>query len=99
VYARHLKFLFIRDIDPSLPEMTDELAAEFNLQKQLIGYIGGEAGTGKSAFIAAILTFATLWGRRNTVETMAFTGLAALNVQGDTIHSHRGITITMQYKR
>lgn len=79
--------------------MTDELAKQLSLKKQLIGYVGGEAGTGKSAFIAAILTFATLWGRRNTVETMAFTGLAALNVDGDTIHSQRGITITMQYKR
>jgi hypothetical protein len=62
-----------------------------NLKKQLIGFLGGDAGTGKSAVIASILTFSKLWGRRDTVETMSSTGLASLNVDGDTIHSSRAL--------
>jgi hypothetical protein len=55
-----------------------------------------EAGTGKSAIIAAVLLFATLAGRRNTVETMAFSGLAGLAIDGDTIHHHRGLNVPLQ---
>ncbi|ORY19915.1 hypothetical protein BCR33DRAFT_646247, partial [Rhizoclosmatium globosum] len=58
-------------------------------------YLGGEAGTGKSAVIAALLTFATLWGRRNTIETMSFMGLAGLMIDGDTIHSYRSLKIDL----
>ncbi|KAJ3242384.1 hypothetical protein HDU77_010779, partial [Chytriomyces hyalinus] len=66
-----------------------------NLKPQLIGYLGGEAGTGKSAVIAALLLFSRLWGRPNTIETMAFMGLAGLMIDGDTIHSKRGLGIDL----
>jgi hypothetical protein len=69
-----------------------------NIKPQLIGYIGGEAGTGKSAVISALLTLSLLWGRRNTIETMAYMGLAGLNVEGDTIHSHRGLSIGLTFR-
>ncbi|KAJ3216594.1 hypothetical protein HDU81_001065, partial [Chytriomyces hyalinus] len=67
----------------------------YKLKPQLIGYLGGEAGTGKSAVIAALLLFAQLWGRPNTIETMAFMGLAGLMIDGDTIHSKRSLAIDL----
>jgi len=94
-YARHLKYKFLLDIKENVEEMkTMKLPAghqtEF-LKTQLIGYVGGIAGSGKSSVIAAILTFAQLWGRRDTVETMSFTGLASQQIDGHTIHKSRGL--------
>ena len=93
-YARHLMYLFmldVRDEDPIIKNVDMPEAVTTPLKKQLIGYMGGIAGAGKSAVIGALLTFAQLWGRRDTVETMAFTGLASLNVDGNTVHSSRGL--------
>ena len=95
--ARHLKHKYSGDIMTASSEYGGIENSSSNLKPQLIAFLGGEAGTGKSAVIAALLTFATLWGRRNTIETMAFMGLAGLNVDGDTIHSHRGIDIFYNY--
>lgn len=95
-YARHLLYHYTRDITndgKSMMTEDKEILKQLKLKSQLIGHVGGEAGCGKSAFIAAILTFATLWGRRDTVETLAFMGIAGLNVDGDTIHSFRGINV------
>ncbi|KAI8818851.1 hypothetical protein BJ741DRAFT_640707, partial [Chytriomyces cf. hyalinus JEL632] len=82
-YARHLLLAYLTD------------AQDKQLKPQLIGYLGGEAGTGKSAVIAALLLFAQLWGRPNTIETMAFMGLAGLMIDGDTIHSKRNLAIDL----
>ena len=35
--------------------------------------------------------FATRWSRRNTIETLAYTGIAAIQVDGETIHSGRTV--------
>ena len=96
-YARHLLYLFMLDIqedDPASALANVEVPSNVTstlLKKQLIGYMGGGAGAGKSAVISALLIFAQLWGRRDTIETMAFTGLASLNVDGNTVHSSRGL--------
>ena len=95
-YARHLMFKFALDISDNnaqlkaaitIPEGSER---EF-LTTQLMGYVGGIAGSGKSAIISAILIFARLWGRRDTVETMSFTGLASQQIEGNTIHKSRGL--------
>ena len=91
-YARHLLYRYVTDIQEE-----DQSAARVDLQcptdlkPQLIGFVGGIAGSGKSAVIAALLMFAKLWGRRDSIETMAFTGLASLQVDGETIHASRGL--------
>jgi ATP-dependent DNA helicase PIF1 len=59
----------------------------YEIKPQLLGYLGGEAGTGKSTVVDALLAFARLWGREGSVETMAFTGVAAINIKGKTMHS------------
>ncbi|OWY96602.1 hypothetical protein PHMEG_00033095 [Phytophthora megakarya] len=65
----------------------------YSLKDQLIGYLGGEAGTGKSTVVDALLTFAQKWGRTGSVETLAFTGVAAINIHGRTIHSARNLKL------
>ena len=96
--ARHLLSCYSGDIALENQNDLKEQLIHINpnmgyLKEQLIGYSGGEAGSGKSAIISATLTFATLWGRRNTVETMAPSGVAGLLVQGDTVHRNRGLNI------
>ncbi|KAJ3390067.1 hypothetical protein HDU80_011359, partial [Chytriomyces hyalinus] len=90
-YARHLLYAYLTDANDEQLRMSPPS----NLKPQLVGYLGGEAGTGKSAVIAALLLFSRLWGRPNTIETMAFMGLAGLMIDGDTIHSKRGLGIDL----
>jgi len=94
-YARHLqrKWLFdIKENDANFSSFHIPEYVQAHMKPQLIGYIGGIAGSGKSSVIAALLTFAQLWGRRDTIETIAFTGLASLQIDGCTIHKARGLT-------
>ena len=53
----------------------------------LRAYIGGEAGTGKSRIINAVLDFAKAWGKYNPIKTIAPTGIAAIQVRGRTARS------------
>ncbi|KAJ3221766.1 hypothetical protein HDU78_000312, partial [Chytriomyces hyalinus] len=80
-YARHLLLAYLTDAN----EIEPTVSPQWNLKPQLIGYLGGEAGTGKSAVIAALLHFSRLWGHPNTIETMAFMGLAGLMIDGDWV--------------
>ncbi|KAF1786609.1 hypothetical protein GQ600_4614 [Phytophthora cactorum] len=48
-----------------------------------------QAGTDKSTVIDALLNFAHKWGRTGSFETLAFTGVAAINISGRTIPSVR----------
>jgi hypothetical protein len=68
--------------------------SSFNIpeQKQLIGLIGGDAGVGKSAVIKGLLLLAQKWKRRDIVETLAYTNIAACNIDGRTVHSARNIS-------
>jgi len=103
-FARHLLYRFLGDIEKASAfqaastESFDVIELDVPptvlngfLKEQLIGYMGGIAGSGKSAVIGALLAFARLWGRRNTVETMSFTGLASQQVEGKTIHASRAL--------
>jgi hypothetical protein len=93
-YARHLLYAYAVDIVHNTDTIT--LSVDLrppSLQIQVIGYMGGNAGTGKSAVIEALLMFSILWGRRDTIETMAFMGLAGLMIDGDSIHSCRGMSV------
>lgn len=97
VAARHLLFEYLRDIDDELQDPifpSDFTAEPYALKPQVVMYLGGEAGTGKSRVIHALLKFAKRWGRAGTVETMAFTGVAAINIRGKTMHSSRNLTLS-----
>ncbi|GMF42237.1 unnamed protein product [Phytophthora fragariaefolia] len=63
----------------------------YDIKPQLIDYLGGEAGTGKSTVVEALLVLARCWGREGSIETLAFTGAAATNIHGKTIHSARNL--------
>ena len=54
---------------------------------QLLMYIGGIGGTGKSHVVHSIIRLFTLLGRRNSILIGAPTGAAALLIGGHTIHS------------
>ena len=54
---------------------------------QLLMYIGGVGGTGKSHVVNSILRLFSLLGKRNTVLVAAPTGAAAILIGGHTIHS------------
>ena len=54
---------------------------------QLLMYIGGVGGTGKSHVVHSILRLFTLLGRRKGILVGAPTGAAALLIGGHTIHS------------
>ncbi|KAI9332978.1 hypothetical protein BDR26DRAFT_993338, partial [Obelidium mucronatum] len=89
--ARHLMYSFITDIQYAgklqipLPHLA--------LKPQLISFLGGEAGHGKSECIISLLTFVRLWGRRDTVEVLAPTNLTAMHLGGLTMHASRGLDI------
>ncbi|RLN54320.1 hypothetical protein BBJ28_00017710 [Nothophytophthora sp. Chile5] len=94
--ARHLLFAYLKDIENEsktalFPD--DHRRAPYAIKEQLIGFLGGEAGTGKSRVIHAILIFAEKWGRAGTVETIAYTGVAAININGKTMHSSRNLKL------
>jgi hypothetical protein len=67
-------------------------------QMQLIGFIGGDAGVGKSAIIKGLLLLATKWKRRDLVETLAYTNIAACNIDGRTVHSARNISRSGEFQ-
>ena len=54
---------------------------------QLMIYIGGVGGTGKSYVVKAILRLFDLLGRRDEIVVGAPTGAAAILIGGNTIHS------------
>jgi hypothetical protein len=94
--ARHLLYAYSTDVEAALDEQmypTSHSAEPYDIKSQLIAFFGGEAGTGKSTVIHALLNFAKLWGRDGSVETLAFTGVAAINIDGRTIHSARNLLL------
>jgi len=56
-------------------------------QNNLLGYLGGQGGTGKSQLIKCLLSFVSYHNKQHTVLVSAYTGKASLNVQGVTLHS------------
>jgi hypothetical protein len=97
VAARHLLFEYSKDIESSLDEAMYPITHSVDpylIKPQLIAYLGGEAGTGKSTVIHALLAIAKKWGREGSVETLAFTGVAAINIKGRTMHSARHLQLS-----
>ena len=74
-------------------EASDKIEARLcsHLSKQLLFYLGGEGGTGKSTVIRAIEHFSISWGIRKALGITAPTGAAAVEINGSTIHSFAGI--------
>jgi len=96
VAARHLLFEYSNDVATALREPIYppcHIAQPYELKPQLVAYLGGEAGTGKSNVIHALLTLGQRWERDGSVETLAFTGVAAINIQGRTMHSARNLRL------
>ena len=60
---------------------------------QVIKYVGGQGGTGKSRIIAAIAALAESWGMQRQCPVTALTGDAAVNVHGCTLHSYAGLSV------
>ncbi|KAJ3924232.1 MAG: hypothetical protein NXY57DRAFT_868957, partial [Lentinula lateritia] len=50
-------------------------------------YIGGQGGTGKSLVIQALNKFFTEQGESRRFRLASFTGVAAKNISGMTLHS------------
>ena len=64
--------------------------------EQIIGYIGGPGGTGKSQLIKAIIDFHKKMKKRNTLKLCAPTGTAAKNIGGSTTTTLFGLTYDKQ---
>jgi hypothetical protein len=59
---------------------------------QLLLYLSGAGGTGKTRVIRAICDYFESVGKRDTLLLLAPTGIAASNISGNTIHSVCGLT-------
>ena len=62
------------------------------LPEQLLMFLGGVAGTGKSHVLNTVREFARRWKITELIEVVAPTGMSALNVSGQTIHTALGIS-------
>jgi hypothetical protein len=65
----------------------------FSKDRQILLYIGGEGGVGKSQIIKGIIGGMDLINRKDEVILMAPTGAAADNIGGNTYHTSLGISI------
>jgi predicted ATP-dependent serine protease len=65
----------------------DQLRREDGGTSQLLQYIGGEGGTGKSRIIAAIAELFAQQGQQHRLLVTATSGTAAANIDGITIYS------------
>ncbi|KAF5326514.1 hypothetical protein D9611_000713 [Ephemerocybe angulata] len=62
-------------------------ASEQNLVPPLRMFLGGAGGTGKSRVLDALKEFFTSRGERHRLRLASFTGVAASNISGSTLHS------------
>ncbi|KFZ23650.1 hypothetical protein V502_01866 [Pseudogymnoascus sp. VKM F-4520 (FW-2644)] len=65
---------------------------------QMLLYIGGEGGVGKSQIIKGLVAGMDLIRRKREIILMAPTGAAADNICGNTYHTSLGISITRTQK-
>ena len=73
-------------------------AYDASKRDQMLLYVGGEGGVGKSQVIKAIVAGMDLIRRRNEVILLAPTGAAADNIGGSTIHTALGMSIAKKQK-
>ncbi|KAJ8577009.1 hypothetical protein ON010_g2202 [Phytophthora cinnamomi] len=96
VATRNLLYAYSKDIDDVIGDASDfpqYQSDPFKIKSQLIAYLGGEAWTGKSTIVEALLAMAKRCGREGSVETLAFTGAAAINIHGKTTHSAHNLQL------
>ena len=62
-------------------------------RNQMLMYIGGKAGTGKSRIVKAVIIALSLLQRHAEIVLMAPTGSAADNIDGNTYHTTLGMSI------
>ncbi|KAJ7710212.1 hypothetical protein B0H16DRAFT_1344223, partial [Mycena metata] len=55
-------------------------------------YLGGPGGTGKSRVIYALADFFTIRGEDRRLRCASYTGVAARNIKGMTLHSALGMS-------
>ncbi|KAL6229760.1 hypothetical protein BDW75DRAFT_245436 [Aspergillus navahoensis] len=67
-------------------------------RKQMLLYVGGEGGVGKSQIIKATTVAMDLLHRKNEIILMAPTGAAADVIGGSTYHTSLGISLN-RYRR
>jgi hypothetical protein len=67
-------------------------------RNQMLLYVGGEGGTGKSQVIKAIVAGMDLIHRKSEVILMAPTGAAGYNIGGNTYHTSLGLSIAKKQK-
>jgi hypothetical protein len=60
---------------------------------QMLMFLGGEGGTGKSEVLKSLTEYLTRMGRSYLLRTGAMTGSAAENVGGSTLHTLLGLSI------
>lgn len=83
-FKEHSAFSLVEEF---LPKCLTENKDEKIKQKPLRAFISGESVTGKSRVVQAFLGLSKAWKRPNTVKTIAPTGIAAVQIGGETCHS------------
>ena len=74
-----------------ISRIKDQLEDILPNSKQLLMFLGGCGGTGKSRIIKTFLDFARRWHSASTVVVTATSGIAAMLIGGCTLHSALGI--------
>ena len=67
--------------------------SECSNRDQLLIYLGGEGGTGKSRVIKGIQLLMEKMGQKQKLQLSAASGAAADNIEGSTIHSSLGLMV------
>jgi hypothetical protein len=89
-----LKFLESIAADHDVNFQTSVDHSSFLIRDQLFAFLLGGAGYGKSEVIKALLFLAKSWGHEGSIITSSYTGIAAVNVWGQTLHSLFAWSIT-----
>lgn len=76
-----------RIIGKSLLESVRKSELGLRTSDPLRAHLQGAAGTGKSRIIDALKYLATQWGYDSSIVTVAPTGIAAVNIMRETVHS------------
>jgi hypothetical protein len=97
IAACQLLSAYLRSSDASAKQRADIALAQSDLATGVaaagggarrVVYLGGAGGCGKSNVVQAIRCFAQAWGIEFMVHTVAYTGMAAVNIGGCTMHHH-----------
>jgi hypothetical protein len=84
---------FLRDEEdcpeqPTAPTTTDGTSTEITvLLNQVLLFLHGMGGSGKSLAVHAMIALAISWDRPRAILTSAKSGVAAVNVEGYTVDS------------